>query len=63
MNTYFSHIQQQSASISVVDVLRMAYKDAMYKQLFAVNKLVSYKHVYQHETQVNVDSFRRYCWL
>ena len=46
MNTYFNHIQQQSASISVVDVLRMAYKDAMYKQIFAVNKLVSYKHVY-----------------
>ena len=46
MNTYFSHIQQQSASFSVVDVLRMAYRDAMDKQIFAVNKLVSYKQVY-----------------
>ena len=35
----------------------------MYKQKFAVDILVCYKHVYQHSTQVIVDSLRCNCWL
>ena len=31
----------------------------MHKEVVAVNVLVSYKHVYQHTTQVIVESSRR----
>ena len=34
-------------------------RDTMHKQIFAVNILVSYKHVYQYTTQIIVDSLRR----
>ena len=38
-------------------------KVAMYEQIFAVNILVCYKHVYQHPAKVIGNSLRRNLWL